>query len=379
MLRHDLRHGLVVIVAGGPALTAAEAADGDGGQRPLIIAHGEHTAEGQHPVLVGAGEHRPPARHRLTEVGELIGLDAVRGGGIIHADQEVDVLPSLRQPQGLVDEAELPLPAAEVPGHRLLRDAVVHRVQGRAVRPQGVGGRDALHRQGVPAEGRAGGHAVGAQGLVAREVPAVIAHRGGKAHDGVQQVHLVLPVREEVQNGGEEGLLRQNRAVPQRHIRPGEAPGVHEPSGEELVQGQNVAVAARRLPVLEPGVEPRPVAVGRAVGVGVLPVQPGAVEVLLRHREPVAQGLRQVGHPVGVHRPVVQGDVADLRAGVLPLRQPLRLRRGGAAGGEQQTEPQDQGGKSFSHSVSFLKNGRSRCPARSVFLTGRSCPGSVRR
>ena len=379
MLRHDLRHGLVVIVAGGATLAAAEVSGGDGGQLAFVVTHGEHAAEGQHPVLVGAGEHRPPARHRLAEVGELIGLDAVRGGGIVHADQEVDVLPPLRPPQSLVDEAELPLPAAEVLGHGLLRDAVVRRVQGRAVRPQGVGGRDVLHCQGVPAEGRAGGHAVGAQGLVAREIPAVIAHRGGKAHDGVQEVHLVLPVREEVQNGGEEGLLRQNRAVLQDHVRPGEAPGVHEPSGEKLVQGQDIAIAARRLPVLEPGVEPRPVTVGRAIGVGVLPVQPGAVEVLLRHRQPVAQGLRQVDHPVGVHRPVVQGDVADLRAGILPLRQPLRLRHGGAAGGEQQTEPQDQGGKSFSHSVSFLKNGRSRCPARSVFLTGRSCPGSVRR
>ncbi len=239
----------------------------------------------------------------------------------------------------MVNEPQLPLPAAVVLCRLLRRQTEVPCVQGRTVRATAVIGGDVLHRQVLASQDGAGRHAVGTEGLVALQIPAVIAHGGGQTHNGIHQVHLILPVRQGGQQAVDELELRQHRAVGQRHVFPGEAAGIHQSAGQQLVQGQDIPAAPGLILGQHPLVQRRPVTVLGPVGVGVLSVQTGVVQGFLRHDHLIAQRLRQIDHPVRVHGPVIQGHIGD-GSGALPLRHRCRCPLRGRAAARQQQQAQ---------------------------------------
>ena len=133
-------------------------------------------------------------------------------------------------------------------------------------------------------------------------------------------------------------------------------PGAHQPPGVELIQGEDVAVAPRRLLLQHPLVQPPHVPMLGAVFVEGLAVQGGPVQVPVRHGQGVAQRLRQIHHPLHVVGPVVQGHIGNrlprLGGGGLRVGQGLRPPGGAAA---QQNHRQQQRKHSHLHKKPPLK------------------------
>ena len=89
MLCHDLRQGLVIIVAGGPILCTAEILHIDLYAVPANLAEIQlgHGLESQ---IVYAGEDGVPLPQTGLQIGNLVFLDAVLGGGIVNANEHME-------------------------------------------------------------------------------------------------------------------------------------------------------------------------------------------------------------------------------------------------------------------------------------------------
>ena len=361
VLRHDGLQGLVVVGAGGPVLGAAEVLDGHPGALPAALVQIElrHRLEGQ---VVHAGEQGVPLPEQAPQIGDLVFLDAVLLRRVVDADEHPEL--ALRRPlQGaeqVVAEPELPLPGGEIVLHGPLRQGLLrlHRHRG-AVRPQGVVRRDVLHRQRRAGQVGPGRHAVGPQGVVLVEAEAAVAGGGRQAHHRVQQPDPVVLIGGEHRDQLLQQLqLPQGPAVGEGHrLLRRHGPGVHQPAGEQLVQGEDVPVAPGLLLGQDPFEQVRPVAGLGAVFIEGLAVQGGVVVVRLRQQQLVAQGVRQIHHPLRVVRPVVQGHIGDdrlVRRGALRIR---RLRPHRAAARQQRTGQCRRQESSLHRTSRFQKSG----------------------
>ena len=238
-----------------------------------------------------------------------------------------------------------------------------------------------LQIQRVPLQCPPGQGSEGPDGIVVLQGPALIAHRGGQPHDGIQQPDDIVFIGGE----GRQKLLKHgvhlNGPAPgDFKVVPRHRPGGHQPPGVQLVQGENIAVAPRRLLLQHPGEQGPGLPPLEAVEVFRLAVQGRAVQDLLRHGQGIAQGLRQIHHPLHVVGPVVQGDIGDglprLGGGGLRIGQGLRP-SGGAA--RQQDQGQDRRPKAFHsfHKTSLKKDGAVTAPSFPLKVPGP--PGSARR
>ena len=195
MLRHDLLEGLVVIGAGGLVLRAAVVADGGGGSIPALLIQIE-PGDGLERQIIHTGEQRIPLTQEAAQVGDLVFLDAVLFGGVVDADEHMEIPIAIARHclHHLPGQLQLAAAGAEVLLHFPLLQAELAQRQLASVASQAVIRLNGLHRQGFPLQHRPARHTVSAQGIVAVQIPVVVAHRGSQAHHAVQQPYLVVSV-----------------------------------------------------------------------------------------------------------------------------------------------------------------------------------------
>ena len=317
VLCHDGLQRLVVIGAGGLVLSTAEILDGHRSTFPAVLLQAElrHRLKGQ---VVHTGEQGVPLAQLRPEIGDLVFLDAVLLRGVVDADQYPE-LPVRRLLQSLehgVAKPQLPLPGGQIVLHGSLRQRLLrlHR-DGGSVRPQGVVRHNVPDGQTRALQVGTGCHAVSPQGIVLVEAEPAVAGGGRQPHDCVQQPDPVVLIRcQQVDHRRQQLRFHQCLSGGKRHrVLPSHSPGADQPAGEQLIQGQDVPVTPGGLLLSHPLVQCSPVPVLGPVLIRGLAVQPGAVQVPLRHGQLVAQGFRQVYHPLGVVWPVIQRYVGDHR------------------------------------------------------------------
>ena len=108
-------------------------------------------------------------------------------------------------------------------------------------------------------------------------------------------------------------------------VRAGEAARVDKAARQELVERQNVSVAARFLLLEHPLVQRRAVAVFKAAFAQRLLVKPRAVGLRVRHDKLVPERACQVLNSVRIHRPVVQRNIRNARLLAAVVRQFLSI------------------------------------------------------
>ena len=244
MLCHDLRQGLVIIVAGGPILCTAEILHIDLCAVPANLAEIQlgHGLESQ---IIYTGKDDIACPQTSLQIGDLIFLDAVLGGGIVNANEHME--PVAADPadgfQQFSAEGQLVDPVLRVAEGGIVHRAVLKAQQIVAVGVRIVGGANIFQRQFVPSEGFPGCRADGPHGVVVFQRAAGVAHGGGQPHNAVQQPDLVV------------GVLRQSgqQAFQQICQRPRltvtlcggfRQTGGHQSTIEQLVHGKKVAVTA---------------------------------------------------------------------------------------------------------------------------------------
>ena len=179
------------------------------------------------------------------QIGDLIFLDAVLGGGIVNANEHME--PVAADPadgfQQFSAEGQLVDPVLRVAEGGIVHHVVLKAQQIVAVGVRIVGGANIFQRQFVPGEGFPGCRADDPHGVVVFQRAAGVAHGGGQPHNAVQQPDLVV------------GVLRQSgqQAFQQICQRPRLAvtlcggfrqTGGHQSTIEQLVHGKKVAVTA---------------------------------------------------------------------------------------------------------------------------------------
>ena len=188
MLCHNLRQGFVIIVAGGLGLCAAEVLHIDRSAVPSNLTEIQlrHRLERQ---IVHAGENHVPLPQPCVQVGNLIFLDAVLGGGIVNADQRMEAV--MPQPvngfQQFAAERQLVAPVFHIPHGGVVHRAVVSKVQQIfAAGIRIVGFPDAIQRQLIGGKGLPWNCAKGPQRIVFFQRSTVVAHGRGQPHHAVQ-------------------------------------------------------------------------------------------------------------------------------------------------------------------------------------------------
>ena len=318
---HRLLQGVAVVFRRGDALAAADVADRGLDLVAVVVVLGD-LADQEAGQAVQPGQQGAAPAQLLLDIMQLIVVDVGGVGGVVDADQQVDVVVGGRLQGGdhIVCQLELPHPDAQVVVDDLLGQhglivGVAQSVlrQGDAVLGIAVIGKDVLQRQIVPLQGGTSHHAIGPQGVVLLQPEALISHGGRQAHHAVKEVDPVVRVLRQGEDEGVEGLrLAHGGAVVKGQGEfPADGAGVHQPAGEQLVQGQQEQVAALPVHLLDPGHQGLPVAVLGAVAVGLLAVQLRAVGVAFRQDHLVPGGLRQIDHVLHVVGPVVQGNIGD--------------------------------------------------------------------
>ena len=200
VLIYDFRQGLIVILTGGLILRAAKVGHEHMGIDPGILRLGKvqlcHRLEGQ---IVHAGENHIPLPQPGLEIGDFVFLNAVLGGGIVNADEHMELAAAktlhLFQQRGA--EGQLIEPVLHV-----TKGAIIQRISIFPLKMQqivSIGVRivsvpDVLQCQLVAGEGFPGCRAHGPHGVVVFQCPACVAHGGGKAHYAVQQPYLIVRV-----------------------------------------------------------------------------------------------------------------------------------------------------------------------------------------
>ncbi len=290
-------------------LAAAEAADADLRQLAVIVELRVHFAHGQHSVLIRAREHRAAPADCLAQPFELVGLYARRRRGVVNADEKAHIVQPLGGIQRTLYELQLARSGLKVGA----RDRLVIIRYDLAVSRERVALDDVFYRERVAVKLGPRLHGVFAQGVVVVERVAVVADRRRKAHDRVEQPDLVLRRGKRSEQALNKLGLAQDRAVGKRDSLAGKAAGVDKSAGQELVERQNVAVAAGLLLREHPLVQSGAVAVFKAAFAERLSVEPRAVVLLVRHDELIAERACQIRHPVGVDGAVVQRNVGNCR------------------------------------------------------------------
>ena len=215
MLLHNGGQGLIVIIAGRLVLRAAVIAHTHIRPLPadLIQVQPGDGLEGQ---VIHPGEEGIPLPQEAAQIGNFVFLDTVLHGGVVNADENVEILisgPGHRL-QHLIREAQLPGAGGQIFRHLPLLQVKFRQVQHRAVGGQSVIPLNVGNGQIVPLQHRAARHAIGAQGVITLQIPVVISHRGGQAHDTLQQPDLVVRIRRQSrQQVVQQGLLRYGGAV----------------------------------------------------------------------------------------------------------------------------------------------------------------------
>ena len=348
MRGHDLVCGLVVVGAHGAVFAAAEAADAQLGQRAGIVKLGVHFAHGEHAVLVRAGQHCAAAVDRAAQPRKLVCLDARRRRGVVNADEKAHIVHALGRLERAVDKLKLALARFKVRGGNVLV-----KVNDAAAFVKRIVLHNVLYRQLVAAQLRPREHRVFAQGAVVLERVAVVADSRRKAHDRVDDPYLVLGRGQRGKQAFDKLRLRHRRAVAEGHVRAGEAARVDKSARQELVERQDVSVAARVLLLEHPLVQCRAVAVFKAAFAKRLLVQPRAVVLRVRHDKLVPERACQVLDPVRIHRPVVQRNIRNARLLAAVVRQLLSIGHGRRAACKHHKRKRS-GQQFFLHSFSFF-------------------------
>ena len=215
MLLHNGGQGLIVIIAGRLVLRAAVIAHTHIRPLPadLIQIQPGNGLEGQ---VIHPGEEGIPLPQEAAQIGNFVFLDTVLHGGVVNADEDMEILisgPGHRL-QHLIREAQLPGSGREILRHFPLLQAEFRQCQHRAVGAKTVVRFNVGDGQLLSLQNRTPCHTIGAQGVITLQIPVVISHRGGQAHDTLQQPDLVVRIRRQ---GGQEVfqqvLLRQRGAV----------------------------------------------------------------------------------------------------------------------------------------------------------------------
>ena len=353
MLCHNLRQGFVIIVAGRLGLCAAEVLHIDRSAVPSNLAEIQlrHRLERQ---IVHAGEDHVPLPQPCVQVGNLVFLDAVLGGGIVNADQHMEAV--MPQPvngfQQFAAERQLVAPVFHIPHGGIVHRAVVSEVQQIfAAGIRIVGFPDAIQCQLIGGKGLPGSCAKGPQCIVFLQRSAVVAHSGGQPHHAVQQPDLVIGVGSQRRQQAFQKIRQsQSRAV----LLCGgfRQPGGHQPAVQQLIHGENVAVTACGLLFQHPAAQQRGITalacpafdlqtIFRVIVLH-LAVQQRLVHPLLRHMERVAQTFRQILHAPYVVRAVVQRHVGNDGAAVRLFHFRQRRRCATAAGQQAQAQQRRQ-------------------------------------
>ena len=201
-----------------------------------------HGLKGQ---IIYTGKDNIACPQTSLQIGDLIFLDAVLGGGIVNANEHME--PVAADPadgfQQFSAEGQLVDPVLRVAEGGIVHHVVLKAQQIVAVNVRIVGGANIFQRQFVPSEGFPGCRADGPHGVVVFQRAAGVAHGGGQPHNAVQQPDLVV------------GVLRQSgqQAFQQICQRPRLAvtlcggfrqTGGHQSAIEQLVHGKKVTVTA---------------------------------------------------------------------------------------------------------------------------------------